>query len=180
MIYLIGAGGFLGSLLAQSFLDYGKTVCCVSRSYQWTPSNSIHCITSSLETLSSSLSIEQSSDIIYMAGSSNLFAAEKDPVGDLRFHSYQLNSFLELISSFSSNINSISFISSAGTVYGEYICLLLKSFCPQVRLRIKKYSPRIHLSEFSALSSIPCTVLRVSIRLVLISGVSTVSVWCKH
>ena len=29
LIYLIGAGGFLGSLLAQSFLDYGKSLLCL-------------------------------------------------------------------------------------------------------------------------------------------------------
>ena len=80
MILLIGAGGYLGSILANTFTSNGKHVITVSTSFQWQniPNEKRYICSASMFDLYAD-SIEQVTSIIYMAGSTDLLKAELDP-----------------------------------------------------------------------------------------------------
>ena len=121
MILLIGAGGYLGSILANAFTNNGEKVLTVSTSFQWENilgERRYKCSASMFDLYSDE--IEQVTSIIYMAGSTDLLKAELNPADDLITHISQLHSFLDLLSSAKvKSLQRIFFFSSAGAIYGE-------------------------------------------------------------
>ena len=121
MILLIGAGGYLGSILANTFTSNGKHVITVSTSFQWQniPNEKRYICSASMFDLYAD-SIEQVTSIIYMAGSTDLLKAELDPASDVVNHISQLRSFLLSLSSANvKRLKNVFFFSSAGAIYGE-------------------------------------------------------------
>lgn len=121
MILLIGAGGYLGSILANAFTNNGEKVITVSTSFQWAniiDETRFKCSASMFDLYSDE--IGQVTSIIYMAGSTDLLKAELNPANDLIAHISQLHSFLESLSSAKAkSLQRIFFFSSAGAIYGE-------------------------------------------------------------
>ena len=121
MILLIGAGGYLGSILASAFTNNGEKVLTVSASFQWAniPDETRYKCSASMFDLFSD-EIEQVTSIIYMAGSTDLLKAELNPADDLIAHISQLHSFLDSLSFAKiKSLQRIFFFSSAGAIYGE-------------------------------------------------------------
>ena len=97
-------------------------VLAISRSFHWNPDSYVQggldVLVSDLNSLPDQVShIQDCSLIVYMAGSTNLSAAESDPVDDCQSHSDSLLAFLSRIS----GDQRLIFFSSGGTVYGEPI-----------------------------------------------------------
>lgn len=121
-IVLLGAGGFLGCALARFFDIQGLNVLCVSRSFQWTN----HSLTGKIVQIESLVSdveryeatIQENACLIYMAGSTDLLAAEQHGVLDVTTHLKDISTALGSIFVQKSLYNSF-LISSAGAVYGE-------------------------------------------------------------
>ena len=121
MILLIGAGGYLGSILANTFTSNGQKVITVSRSFQWAniPNETRYVCSASMSQLYID-KIGEVDSIIYMAGSTDLMKAEEDPASDIVTHISQLRSFLSsLFSDKIKSLEKIFFFSSAGAIYGE-------------------------------------------------------------
>ena len=121
MILLIGAGGYLGSILARAFTNNGEKIITVSNSFQWASiQNEIRYNCSASMFNLYSCEIENVRSIIYMAGSTDLLNAELNPANDLITHISQLHSFLEKLSTAKTkSLERIFFFSSAGAIYGE-------------------------------------------------------------
>ena len=121
MILLVGAGGYLGSILTKSFIESGHNVITVSNTFQWEklPSESrYHCTAGMFDFYSHE--IKNVTTIIYMAGSTDILNAELNPANDLISHMSQLRSFLESLSGVkNTSLRKVFFFSSAGTIYGE-------------------------------------------------------------
>ena len=122
---MIGAGGYLGSILASAFTNNGEEVITVSTSFQWDkiPNEIRYKCSASMFDLYSA-EIKDVTSIIYMAGSTDLRRAELDPASDIVTHITQLRSFLaSLFSAKIKSLEKILFFSSAGAIYGEsYLC----------------------------------------------------------
>ena len=167
-IVILGAGGFIGLSLAKYALRCGARVLCVSKSFQWNllninaPHSDIQIIASDVSDVFSYIGkIEESADVIYMAGSTNILKAEIDPENDYILHANSICSFLASLG----KIKSIILISSGGAVYGEP---LLESSKESDSLRPKSiYGKRNAILETIFASSIskkniPYTILRVA------------------
>lgn len=121
-IVLLGAGGFLGCAFARFFYIQGLNVLCVSRSFQWINHSlsgkivRINSLVSDVERYEAS--IQENACVIYMAGSTDLLAAEQHGVLDVSTHLKEMSTALELIFTKKNLYNSF-LISSAGAVYGE-------------------------------------------------------------
>ncbi len=121
-IVLLGAGGFLGCAFARFFDSQGLNVLCVSRSYQWLN----HSLSGEVDRIDSSVSdieryeacIQENACVIYMAGSTDLLAAEQHGVSDVSAHLNEISTALGSIFTKKDLCNTF-LISSAGAVYGE-------------------------------------------------------------
>ena len=121
MILLIGAGGYLGSILARFFTQRGEAVLTVSSSFQWhsIPNETRYVCSANMFHLYSD-KIDEVTSIIYMAGSTDLLEAELNPASDLIKHISQIRSFFESLSTAKKDsLKNILFFSSAGAIYGE-------------------------------------------------------------
>ena len=121
-VAVVGAGGFIGKSFVQYLSNKKVPVLAISRSFHWNPDSYVQggldVLVSDLNSLPDQVShIQDCSLIVYMAGSTNLSAAESDPVDDCQSHSDSLLAFLSRIS----GDQRLIFFSSGGTVYGEPI-----------------------------------------------------------
>ena len=119
-VVVAGAGGFIGKSFVSYLCKQGVPVFAISRSFQWSPDSFVRCgldvLVSDLSSLSTKIShIQDASLIVYMAGSTNLGAAEQNPIADFQSHSDSLLTFLSSLSSHQRFI----FLSSGGAIYGE-------------------------------------------------------------
>lgn len=120
MIYLLGAGGFIGCAIARRLNLNSTSFATVSRSFQWLQMSSEVRYIDSISSFNSDVNLLEDGDIVvYMAGSSNLPMAEKDPVSDLCIHISEIESFFARLRNLRLVLNRFFFISSAGTVYGD-------------------------------------------------------------
>ena len=95
MILLLGAGGYLGSLLTSSLSkSTSNHVVTVSRSFQWEKISSETRINTSVSDfkLYSSF-IDSDTTIIYLAGATDLKIAQDYSSKDLSFHISEMESF---------------------------------------------------------------------------------------
>lgn len=119
-VLIVGAGGFIGNALIRNLYSKDILISAISRNYQWNfnafSPEKLNIVTSDLISLSSAASVfQRPSLIVYMAGSTNLNAAEQNPIEDFESHSKSLLSFLSKI-----NVDQrFIFLSSGGAVYGE-------------------------------------------------------------
>lgn len=119
-VAVVGAGGFIGKSFVHYLSNKKVPALAISRSFQWNPDSyfrgGLHVLVSDLNSLPDQVThIQDCSLIVYMAGSTNLSAAESNPVDDFQSHSDSLLAFLSRISGHQRLI----FFSSGGTVYGE-------------------------------------------------------------
>ncbi|MCB4412111.1 NAD-dependent epimerase/dehydratase family protein [Synechococcus sp. MU1611] len=121
MILLIGAGGYLGSILSSSLVEIGEEIITVSSSFQWSPiPNETRFICDASMFNLYSEKIDRVTCIIYMAGSTDILKSELNPADDLITHMSQLRGFFESLSSVStSSLRKLFFFSSAGAIYGD-------------------------------------------------------------
>ena len=121
-VAVVGAGGFIGKSFVGYLTNKKVPALAISRSFQWNPDSYVRggldVLVSDLNSLPDSVSyIQDCSLIVYMAGSTNLSAAESNPVEDCQSHSDSLLAFLSRMGGHQRLI----FFSSGGTVYGEPI-----------------------------------------------------------
>ena len=120
MIVLLGGGGYLGSILADYFSIRGEQVVNVCRSFQSPPLSSETRVVSSVGDYQNYFNfIKNGSILIYMAGSTNIDAAEKSPDNDLTSHLSEMTLFFDGARKHSIDFRKIIFFSSAGAVYGD-------------------------------------------------------------
>ena len=121
-IVLLGAGGFLGCAFARFFDSQELNVLCISRSFQWTnhflPGKIVRIESLVSDVKKYEASIQENACVIYMAGSTDLLAAEQHGVLDVSAHLKELSTALGSIYATKDLYNSF-LISSAGAVYGE-------------------------------------------------------------
>ena len=97
-VVVVGAGGFIGKSLVQYLCCKRVPVLAISRNFQWTPypyvRGDLNILVSDLSSLPPEVScIQDASLIVYRAGSTNLSAAEQNPIDDLQSHSDSLLTF---------------------------------------------------------------------------------------
>ena len=121
-LLILGAGGFIGFNLTKNAIAQGCTVCCVSKSFQWQPEllaknhPEFTYIRTNTQNVSGFIDrIDQFTNVIYMAGSTNIALAENQPGEDFLSHINSLSSCLLAIN----QAKSVIFLSSGGAVYGE-------------------------------------------------------------
>lgn len=131
MIYLLGAGGFIGSAIAKSLNQSSAAFATVSRSFQWSQlSNEVRYI-DSISFFAEGANVLVDGDVVvYMAGSTNLAFAENDPARDLCGHILEIESFFARIRSLKLVLGRFIFVSSAGTVYGDCNGIKVKEDTP--------------------------------------------------
>ena len=121
MILLLGAGGYLGNLLATSLSKFtANLVVTVSRSYQWEKISSETRICASVSDFKAySCHINLDTTIIYLAGATDLKIAQEHSSNDLSFHISEMESFFSQLEKSKVQCKAILFLSSAGAIYGD-------------------------------------------------------------
>lgn len=166
MIFLIGAGGYLGSILCKHFASLGLDVFTISRTFQWKKLPSESRLVSEVSTINNYINkINDSSLLIYMAGSTDIKLAEESPSKDLSMHIHEMESLF-----FAMRINSIRptkfiFMSSAGAIYGDSECKKKSEndiLCPKSAYGKRNLLLEVLVSTNCRLLNIDYSCLRVS------------------
>lgn len=164
---LIGSGGYLGHILAKHFsTKLSRQLTCVSRSFQWAKlvdENRIICSASSIDNYNHL--IKPDSQIIYMAGSTNLLAAEESAAKDLISHVDEMQGFLKAINQLKDRPKRIIFFSSGGTVYGDSkgaFCSELSLLAPKSIYGTRNCLLEIIFQNYCELMDIDFSVFRIS------------------